>query len=319
MTGTPNPTATVFLIGFDGVLKNSFTYDTLKSVVPKDIYVDRNMIYVSCEIVNQITLLRSPLFFVLDTALRPQWAQQPDVTDYEFIAMFPAASGFIALYNGIIGGEKYPVLCRFTKLNSTEFSYLKQRISGNRVFASDMIPSNNGSFLILISDESDGSSASVIKVSSALKQTDKVSLEVKQSGGGKLFFGNGSAFYAVVNYVGNARGRLVIDGAAGLSVMQIDGLADIGTPADHMINTGNALFLSTADIPLQPSITLTVISPSLQKAYQNAYGGTGIDRAVAFYPVSDGVIIFGNSDSIGGDAGGNFGRADVWVFKVTDR
>ena len=319
MTSASRPCATVFNVGFDGVLKDAYTYDSPRSIVPKDLYVERNMIYVCCEAVNQITQLKSPLFFALNNALIPQWYQQPDVTDYGFVAMYPASSGFVALFNGDIGGQRFPVLCRFTKTGAPETVYLKQRTSGNKIFASDMIPAADGSFLIFISDETEESAGSVIKVSRELKQTGKASAEIRQCGGGKLFYISGNVYYAVCSYVGNARGRMIVDGASELSTMPIDGLRDIGTPREHITNTGNTLFLSTTDIPLKENIMITVLNQSLAVQFQNVYGGTGVDQAVAFYTVSDGIIVFGNTDSTDGDAGGNFGRADAWVFKIKDK
>lgn len=316
-TGTANPSLAIFNIGFDCVVKKGFTYPSAQSVIPKDIYVDRNMIYVCAEVQNQITRLKSPLFFAVDNQLSSlQWLQQPDATHLEFVAMFPSSSGFVALFNGNIAAQKYPVLCRFTKLASTEFVYLKQHTSGNNVYASDMIPSDNGSFLIFISDEGAEALGSVIKVSAALKQTAKVSTEIKQCAGGKLLYGTGDKFYAVCSYGGNARGRLIIDGVSGLSMSRIDSFNDTGTAAYHLINTGRILLLSTTDIPMSANIMLTTIDESFTKQYQNVYGGKGSDKSVIFYNSDDGLLVFGYTDSADGDVGGNYGRKDIWAFKI---
>ncbi len=318
MTGGAQSSATVFNIGFDGIVKDAYTYPSPQTILPKDIYAERNMVYICAEIQNQTTNLKSPLFFALDNQLVLQWRQQPDSTNFEFVAMYPGQSGFVALFNGDIAGQKYPVLCRFNKLSTTTFFYLKQHAGSNNVFAADMIPSDNGSFLILISDEGNGALGSVIKVSQTLLQTAKLSTEIRQCAGGRLYAGGGDKFYAVLSYAGSARGRLIIDGVSGLSIAKADGINDVGTPSEYLINTGRVLFLSTTDIPLTENIMVTSIDESFARQFQNTYGGKGKDTAKCIFNsgAGDGLVVFGSTDSTGGDIGKNFGRTDIWAFKI---
>ena len=183
-----------------------------------------------------------------------------------------------------------------------------------------MIPAENGAFLIFLSDEADESTGSVIKVTKELQQTGKISTEIKQCSGGRLLYISANIYYAVCSYVGNSRGRMIVNGASGLDAMfPVKDLSDIGTPAEFMVNTGNTLVLSTTEIPLAENIMLTILDSSSNLIYKQTYGGKDADTAVAFYTVSDGVIIFGYTDSKDGDIGKNFGRSDVWVFKISDR
>jgi hypothetical protein len=244
------------------------------------------------------------------------------VGSFRFVRAFPRGNGFAALVNCDAGGAKYPALAVFDKTKTPALSPLKASASAD-IFATDIAPADNG-YLVFACDRANGYAGSILRVlpgaeGKLICAREKL-LNIAPCTDGRFFYRSENSYFVAAYRAGVSLGSLIADGPNELMEVKIPALNGVGTIADHApAASGASAFLSdTAGISLsaRPNIVVTALTAGHARVYQNSFGGGGEDRAVRLFEYGGGYIVFGNTQSRGGDVGDNFGRTDCWAFRV---
>lgn len=96
------------------------------------------------------------------------------------------------------------------------------------------------------------------------------------------------------------------DGSKMKEIAALDGklvIDSIGTP------DLNILLMTDAG-----NIKVISFSNAFEKLYEQSFGGTRAESAVALHNCGNGIAVFGNSSSSDGSVGKNYGKTDAWSF-----
>lgn len=239
----------------------------------------------------------------LNTSLKVTWAKAVSrAASLKFAAMYKIGSQYTIIGEATETLSTFPTLATVSKDKNALFSDIQKHTVNSEVLA--VVPYTNGYMLSV----RQSSGAVLLRISYAHLL---ISYETMMPS--KPLFSTFTPMYdgsVLLSILGDEVKTWLfnLDGSKMKEVDTLSGkliLDSIGTPEL------NILLMTDAG-----NIKIMSFSSSFDKLYEQSFGGTRAESAVAIHKCENGVAVFGNSSSSDGSVGKNFGKTDAWCFAV---
>lgn len=237
----------------------------------------------------------------LNNALKVTWSKAVSrAATLKFSAMYRIGSQYTVIGEATETLSTFPTLATVSKDKNAQFSDIQKHTVNSEVLA--VVPYMYG---YLLSVRQSGGAA-LLRVSYAHALLSYETLMPSQpvfSTFTPMY--DGSVLLSVLGEEAKTW-QFNRDGSKMKEIAALDGklvIDAIGTP------DLNILLMTDAG-----NIKIMSFSNAFEKLYEQSFGGTRAESAVALHTCGNGIAVFGNSSSSDGSVGKNFGKTDAWCF-----